>query len=96
MKYKNHSEHLYTYCSLPWNQSTLIGYICELIYDTIGTEAYVLAASFVLLFVSTCLHNQAFFQVFQHYLRSLNHHDGSSKGNELLRQIIRFHISAKE
>lgn len=50
----------------PWNQETAIGYLYEICYDLIIVEIYwVCNGSLLVLFVSICLHFQAFYEMFE-------------------------------
>lgn len=85
------------YCSsLPWDQETPIGYFFEICVDNLFGEAYIFSASFILLFVSMCLHHQAFYQVFTHSLLECNRPNANYENKLLLHRLIRFHITAKE
>lgn len=79
--------------SLPWNQHTLIGYFGETFATLLIGEAYGIAnGSLLLLFVSLCMHHQAFYQMFQYSTSKLE----SRNAQEQLCKLIRFHSSVKE
>lgn len=82
--------------SLPWNQSTPLGFFFEICYSVYAVEIYLfVTGTYLVLYISFCFHNQAFFKMFQH---SLSTFDDTDKVRELklfLRQLIIFHNSVK-
>lgn len=83
--------------SLPWAQDTLIGYIGTTIYEILlGITYFIANGSLLLLFISICLHHEAFFKMFQHLLRKLETPDKHRNDTKYLCKIIRLQISARE
>lgn len=80
---------------LPWNQNTLSGYFSEIFFDILTGEAFLTSGSFILFFISLCLHHQAFYFVFQHLVRKLGKMSEKRNDEDTLRKMIRFHISVK-
>lgn len=65
-----HGEKLYVLISrsksLPWNQQTPFGCFWEIVYHIVVGEVYLfLNGTFLLFFVSLCLHHRAFYERFQ-------------------------------
>lgn len=84
--------------SLPWNQNTPIGYLCEacVVFCT-GCAYIIVNGSILILFFSICLHHRAFYQMIHHNLQNFNRCDEMKRDNEeFLCKLIRFHISIKE
>lgn len=85
------------YCSLPWDQETFLGYIGEMVVSMICMEGYLIDnGALLLLFISMCLHHQAFYRMFRNSLCKLNRPDKRRNDKEHLCNLIRFHISVKE
>lgn len=84
-------------CSLPWDQSTPIGYFYKISFDTLVGVTYLVSnGALLVLFVSICLFHQAFSKMFEHSLRKLGESGGDHNDEELLCQLIQFHISVKK
>lgn len=80
---------------MPWNQQTKLGYFAEMCHSIVVTIYYFLFNGvFLLTFIGLCLHHQAFYQMFQHRLRT--HDDPDQNNAEILRHLVCFHISVKE
>lgn len=83
--------------SLPWNQQTLIGYSAEFVFVALFCGIYFISnGSFVLLFISICLHHRAFLQMFQQLVNEFDPLNTNGNHPELYRKCIRFHISVKK
>lgn len=90
-------EHLFVFSSLPWNQETLFGYFSEICISMICIEAYLIDnGELLLLFISMCLHHQAFHRMFQNSLKKLDRINKNRNNEEYICGLIRFHISVKE
>lgn len=78
--------------SLPWNQTTYLGYFAELILLIPLAYGYmIINGTFLLLFISICMHHQVFYKMFKHST------DGMKKCNrKFLCDSMRFHILAKK
>lgn len=78
--------------SFPWNQATFAGYSAEICMTiSIGYAYFALIGTQMLLFISLCIHHQAFYKMFKHST------DKSEKCDaKLLRDLICFNISTKE
>lgn len=83
---------------MPWDQSEIpLGYAGDLFVEVLIGEAYMIFnGSFLLLFISICLHHQAFYKIFQIALRKLDFSDANRSDETTLCQLIRFHILVKE
>lgn len=88
--------HPFDEIQLPWNQLTFMGYLAEAFYTFMVGEMYLLASSYILLFVSMCQHLDAFNQMFRHFVNELNQNRANLNDKRLLCQVIRFHIEIKE
>lgn len=83
--------------SLPWNQTTLMGYsgeICVII--SAGFASFAISGALLILFVSVSLHHQAFYKIFKYKLDAVDRCEENQCDEMFLRDLIRFHISAKE
>lgn len=59
--------------SLPWDQSTPIGYFAEICYDIFVSQSYlILNGAFLILFISLCFHFDTFNEMFQHLMQKFN------------------------
>lgn len=83
--------------SLPWDQSTPLGYSLEICFCIYKADSYFLTyGSLLVLFTSICMHHQTFYEIFNHEAQKL-HHSGTDRSvAEHLSKMIRFHISVKE
>lgn len=81
---------------LPWNQTTLHGYLGEAGSITIFGDVYA-SECFTLLmfFVSICLHHQAFYKMFKHWIDQRNRQERNNSDEVFLCDLIRFHIMIK-
>lgn len=81
--------------SLPWDQTTLLGYFMETIYSNLILQAYYFYNGAVLIpFISICTHHQAFAKVFRHLLQELERSDENGRAGHI-RKIIHFHNAIK-
>lgn len=77
--------------SLPWNQTTILGYFGEICFTVIASETYLIVTGvFLILFISICNHHQAFYDIFKQSINECNRHD-----EKFIRGLIQFHISTK-
>lgn len=82
--------------SLPWNQETLLGYILETVFFVVETFSYFLInGTFLILFISLCLHNRAFYQMFQHTIREWEESNANQNDSEFLCKLINFQVTVK-
>lgn len=82
--------------SLPWNQTSLLGYFGELFLSFIIGGAYLSSnALFLLTFISMCLHHQAFLQIFRDLTLDLDHCNENRTDKKLLFKLIDFHYTVK-
>lgn len=90
-----HSKSLY---SLPWDQSTLIGYFGEISFNVIvGVTYFISNGVMMLLYISICIHHQTFYEMMEHSINKWTSSDKNERNTEkFLRNLICFHISAKE
>lgn len=82
---------------LPWDQQTSLGYFGETCYFVVVSLTYLtINGTFMLLFISMCLHDYAFYQMFQHFIRKWHESDANRNGAAFLCKLIRFHVSVKK
>lgn len=82
---------------LPWNQQTQIGFFIEIVFTTCVGEIYLIVnGSFLLLFISICLHHQAFSKMFQYFVQKFTKDDEYQNHKDFLCHLFRFHVSVKE
>lgn len=82
--------------SVPWNTSTLFGYIEETTLNLFcGGSYFFLNGAMVVLFLSMCLYNQAFLPMFQHLLVKLSPLESYRHNKEILAKTIRFYVSSR-
>lgn len=82
--------------SLPWNQKTPIGYTIEIIHTLITTQCYYsFNGLFLLLFITICLHHQAFYKISQHAIEIWEQPDNKINDKMFLRDLIQFHVITK-
>lgn len=88
--------------SLPWNEETPLGYIAEIGFNIAIDQAYMISnGALLLLFISICLHHQAFSQIIMCQMTTkLNTNDDQQQcecdNTENLADIVRFQITIKE
>lgn len=84
-------------CSLPWDQSTALGYFGEILVISLNSQAFMLADGATLLFfLSLCFHHIAFYKMFKHSIAKLDDVDQNQQNKLLLCRVIRFHVVIKE
>lgn len=82
--------------SLPWDQSTLYGYACEITLYTVDSITYFFGYCLLLItFISLCKHHMAFFEFFQHKVKQLETID-KYYHHKLLCRIVYFHVTVKK
>lgn len=82
-------------CSLPWNQTTLVGYFGELGFQLpVGFGFFFYSGVFLLLFISICQHHVAFYKMFKHSMNQMKRpaDENSRCAAKNLCDLIRFHI----
>lgn len=93
---KNGNWFLCVFFSLPWNQKTAIGYSAEIFISIIFAETYMIVnGGFLLLYISTCFHHNAFYQMFKYSLQS----SGRTKvkiDHQTLCKLVGFYVRIKE
>lgn len=84
--------------SLPWNQTTAIGYFGETCMGAmIGYALTTFSGSLLIFFISMCLHHRAFRQMFDHSLQKFNRSvKKKPESTKFLCNLIRFHSLVKE
>lgn len=81
---------------MPWNQNVISGYIYEICYDLFASGAYMITNGWLLLvFVSICLHHQAFYKMFHRKIRELNEPDRCENDEQFLCNLIQFQNTAR-
>lgn len=53
-------------------------------------------SAFLLLFISLCVFHRAFYQMFSHTLKKLDHRNENQDDEKFLCDLIRFHNTVKE
>ena len=82
--------------SLPWNQNSPIGYICEILYCIFTGDCYFIAnGAFLLLLISLCLHHRTFSKMFEHSVQAFDQSNGNRDDHKQLCDLIDFHVSIK-
>lgn len=84
--------------SLPWNQTTAIGYFSETCLGAmIGYALVTRSGCLQIFFISMCLHHRAFRQIFDHSLQKFNRSvKKKPESAKFLCKLIRLHILVKE
>lgn len=84
--------------SLPWDQTTPVGYGSELILDLpIGFSCMVVNGVFLLLFVSICQHHQAFYKMFKYSINNSKRSDGANRCDaKFICDLIDFYNSVEK
>lgn len=83
--------------SLPWNQTSALGYLGEVATSTASGQGYlILNGSTMVLFISICLHHRTFYKMFHHIIQKLGQPDKVQSDHETLCHSIRFHLMVKE
>lgn len=76
-------ENFTLFFSVPWNQTTLIGYLGEEFTILSGGGAYMVGLGVVLLlFVSICMHHQTFCKIFEHMIDESNCREKENRNDE--------------
>lgn len=88
-------------CSLPWSQSTIVGYFGEQLLINVMCFIYsVINGVLLLLFISICLHYRTFYEIIKHWIDEWNNENANGNTNrcdeKFLCELIRFHVSAKK
>lgn len=92
------------FISLPWDQSTLLGYFLEQMFYIVMCIAYFsVIGSLLIPFMSICIHYRAFYQIVRHLIDQWNtcstveKHRSSNFSNDqkFLFDLIRFDVSFK-
>lgn len=82
--------------SLPWNQTTYLGYFGEIVQDIVVTAGYIVAnGALLLLFISISIYHQAFQKIFKHSVVKLKA-IGKKNKDEVICELVRLHVSAKQ
>lgn len=82
---------------LPWDSTTPSGYFWEIFLSTVYIETYyTVNGPVLLLFVSICMHNQAFYQMFSHAVREMDDLHDVRKEKAHIFYLVRFHVTIKE
>lgn len=81
---------------MPWDYRTPLGYTGEILFGILLSEAYLIGnGSILMLFVCICLHHKAFYRMFEHSVRKIDHIHRELDVRNQLCEIIRFYVSAK-
>lgn len=60
-----------------------------------GGSCAIVYSTLLIFFISICLHHQAFYKMFSHLVFELNTMHENRNRKQLMREIVRFHITAK-
>lgn len=92
-----HLNQFHSSLSVPWNTSTPGGYTLETVLNvTCGGCYSFLNGVVVVLFISMCLHNQAFHKMFEYHLRQFNCQDKNRNDrDEICKLLIEFYNSVR-
>lgn len=83
--------------SLPWNQQTSLGFFYELVFSLYAMGYYLFTSGVELvLFISVCLHDLAFYKMFDFIMIEFDRDDNKPKQRQILSQLIRLHVSGKK
>lgn len=85
------------FCSVPWDETTLLGYIAEENFVCYcGTTFMVASGVTLLLFISICFHLRAFYEMFDFSIYEWNHLDMHENDEEFILKLVRFHVLVKK
>lgn len=85
-----------SFCSLPWNQESIFGYIGEIVADiVIFNFAVAVAAQLFLLFISLCAHFITFNKMFASFVNEMDNSADVKSEVEMIRKLIEFHMDIK-
>lgn len=86
--------------SLPWNQSTILGYFGEIFFVVASCDMGLLVnATTLIIFISICLHLCAFYTLFKYMIVDWNHcHPNrlQKRQKRFFCNLVRFHISVEK
>lgn len=83
--------------SLPWNQTTLLGYSGEIASIMIFSVTFFLSNGlFLLLFISLCIYHGTFYEIIARARDEFNRHNKNRCDTKFLGDLIQFHASIKE
>lgn len=84
-------------CSLPWDNETILGYYAEVIVNIASGDIHAAVVfTLLFLFVSICLHYQAFYKMFKYWVDEWNDKKRCSSNEKFICDLIRFQILVKE
>lgn len=83
---------------VPWNQTTLSGYLAEDFYIFFwGGAFFVATGTVLLLFISICIYHTAFRKMFEHSIDKFNQNSSLRQYDEqFVFDLMRFHIEAQK
>lgn len=91
-----HFLNLFIRFRLPWDQTTIFGYFGTILFSTICADVYLfMNGSILLLFVSICLHHQAFSQIVHDLAIQLDAQKSTNDARAMICNLIEFHLSVK-
>lgn len=80
--------------SLPWDQTTLIGYFEEMVFTAVVAFAFWFTNGvFLIFFTSICIHHRAFYEIFKHSVEKFNRRYRNTKS---IRELIYFYMLIKK
>lgn len=85
-----------TFHSLPWDQTTLLGWTVETIISVLAGCAYLLINNtFMSFFVGICYYHRAFRAHIEELIEKIDYKNGQRKAKSILTETIQFHYSAR-
>lgn len=87
----------HTNLSLPWNQTTPLGYLGETLFIIAMAEnVFVTCGTITMLFLFINLHHQAFYQMFRHILSRLDDYHSADHVVTAIIKVAQLHVQAKK
>lgn len=84
------------YCSLPWSNESIVGYVGEIIADIIIFDLFIfIVGHLFLLFISLCIHLFAFNRMYANFVNELDNANDEKDKVRIIRKVIEFHVDIK-
>ena len=100
MLHQNKSQfqkNAFDFRSLPWNQTTLLGYFGESTFMMFSGETFVYANGIMMLiFISICIHHLAFYEMLKYSIEKWNRLKKNQNDERFICNQIHFHNTVKE
>lgn len=82
--------------SLPWDQTTPIGYCGEICFSILNIEVFwAVGAQVLLLFIFLCKNNFAFCAMFESFVNEFHKMKDMRKKHDAIRKLVNFHNNVK-